>query len=279
MGGASGRLASFMNWLALDGLVDPPEGWIAAIRAAGYDGIQLVEPVDPVVVSAAREAALRLCGSGRVNRREDADRLAREARDLGLECLTLHVGWGIEEEDEASRLVEGVLEASDRHGVPLYVETHRATLFQDLWRSVQLVRRFPGLRFNADFSHWYTGLELVYGGLDRKLDYIAPVIERVEFMHGRIGDPGGIQVDVGSVESALDHPFVRDFRTMWSAVFRSFRQRHGASAEFRFAPELLGPNIFYARTVDGREVSDRWAQSQVLTDLARRWFEEALPAA
>lgn len=266
------RFASYMNWLALDGLVTPAGGWIEAIRDAGYDGIQFIEPLDPALVDAARAAGLRVCGSGRVNVVGDAGRLAGEARRHGLECLTLHVGWGMEEDDEAVRLIDAVLAAAERNDIALFVETHRATLFQDIWRSVDFVRRFPELRFNADFSHWYTGLEFAYGGLERKLAFIQPVVDRVEFMHGRIGDPGCMQIDIGSAESALDLQPVQHFRSMWGAVFDSYHRRHGADAVFRFAPELLAPEIYYGRTHEGRELSDRWSQSLVLTDLARDWF-------
>ena len=130
-----------------------------------------------------------------------------EAREAGLECLTLHVGWGYEDEDEATQLIEAVLDASARYSVPLYVETHRATLFQDIWRTVQFVRRFPQLQFNGDFSHWYTGLEMVYGGFENKLACIQPVIERIRFLHGRIGNPGCMQVDVGDMQAAFCRPF------------------------------------------------------------------------
>ena len=38
-----------------------------------------------------------------------------------------------------------------------HIETHRATICQGMWRTVQFVKRFPELRFNGDFSHWYAG--------------------------------------------------------------------------------------------------------------------------
>jgi pentose-5-phosphate-3-epimerase len=60
--------------------------------------------------------------------------------DTGHECATLHVGWGMEDDDEASRLIESILEASAKSGLPLNVETHRATIFQDMWRTVQFVK-------------------------------------------------------------------------------------------------------------------------------------------
>jgi hypothetical protein len=42
-----------------------------------------------------------------------------------------------------------------------------------------------------------------------------------------------------------------------------------------FAAELLAPGIFYARTFQGMEESDRWQQSLLLTQIARECFAEA----
>ena len=272
---AAPRLLAYMNWLTLEGLQEPQQGWLRAIRGAGYEGVQFIEPTPPKLVETARDLGLRVCGSGRVNKPEDASRLAAEARLLGLECLTLHVGWGHEEDDEAVRLIEAVLRASAMHGVPIYVETHRATIFQDTWRTVSFVRRFPELRFNGDFSNWYTGLEFVYGDFEAKLGFIRPVIERTEFMHGRISNPCVMQVDVGTFENALLLPYVQHFRTMWTQVFTAFIRNHDADAVFRFSPELLSARIFYAREIDGKEESDRWQQSLVLTRIARDCFVNA----
>ena len=44
------RLRCYFNWLALDGLGPFPDGPVAAIRAAGYDGIQFIDPVDQAVI-------------------------------------------------------------------------------------------------------------------------------------------------------------------------------------------------------------------------------------
>jgi hypothetical protein len=66
---------------------------------------------------------------------------------------------------------------------------------------------------------------------------------------------------------------VQHFRTLWTKVFRAFIEREGGAGNFRFAPELLSARIYYAREVDGKEESDRWAQSLVLTRIARECFE------
>ena len=267
-------LRCYFNWLALEGLPDFPAGPLRAIRDAGYHGVQFIQPLAASLVEEARAVGLGVCGSGRVNEPGEADTLAAEARAAGLECLTLHVGWGTEDDDEAARLIAAVLEASARHGVPLYPETHRATLFQDMWRTVRFLDRFPELRFNGDFSHWYTGLEMVYGGFEKKLAFIRPVLERVRFLHGRIGNPGSIQVDIGDGDAGRQ-PYVAHFRALWKAAFAGFLRSAAPGDAICFTPELLAPRIYYARTFEGREEGDRWRQSLVLRRIAEECFAEA----
>jgi hypothetical protein len=267
-----------MNWLALEGMDTYAsgalvEGPIAAIKAAGYNGVQFVDPLDFTALAEARVCGLGACGSHRVNVPAQAGPIALTAADAGLECLTLHVGWGMESDDEGAQLIEAVLDAGVRHNIPLYVETHRATLFQDMQRTVQFVARFPELRFNGDFSHWYTGSEMVYGAFDRKLAFIQPVIERVRFLHGRIGNPGCIQVAVAEDDSS---PYVAHFRTLWTRSFAAYLRDPAPKHPFiPFAVELLAPDIYYARSFNGVEESDRWQQSLLLVRIARECFAEA----
>src|SRR5260370_37597817 len=117
-------LRCYQNGFALDGLPEPADGWMQAVRNAGYDGIQFVEPLDLPLVAEAREATLGACGSGRVNTPNDAYRLAQEARSAGLECLTLHQGWGYEDQAEASNLIDAVVDAYANHEMPVNGATH-----------------------------------------------------------------------------------------------------------------------------------------------------------
>jgi len=247
---------------------------MSAIREAGYEGIQFIEPLDSALVEQALSHGLGVCGSGRINLPADAERLAKEASLAGLECLTLHVGWGYESDDEAARLIEAILSSSSKYSIPLYVETHRATIFQDMWRTVQFLARYNTLEFNGDFSHWYTGNEMVYGGFDRKAAFIQPVIDQVRFMHGRIGSPGCMQVNIGTFTEARKLSYVQHFCTLWTRVFQAYLRRQ-AQGPFTFTTELLAANIFYAREFHGEEESDRWSQSLVLVELARQCFADA----
>ena len=172
-------------------------------------------------------------------------------------------------------MIGSVLEASARHRIPLYPETHRATVFQDLWRTVQLVRRFPELRFNGDFSHWYTGLEMVYGGFEKKLEFIQPVLDRVRFLHGRIGTPGCIQVDIGDGD-ALGRPYVAHFRRSGSQLFQAFSATPPPVTQSASRPNCWHP----ASTTPGHSEAEknriagnsRWCSDGI----ARECFQSAL---
>ena len=277
-------LRCYFNLLALDDLPESSEGphglplerQLEAIAAAGYEGVQFAEGGDAAF---CRRLGLGMTGSGRVNTPEEADVAAARLADLGHACATLHVGWGTEDDAAAGRLLDAVLAAQERRNLPLYVETHRATVFQDMWRTVQFLRRFPDLGVNADFSHWYTGQEMWYGGVEEKVAFFAPVFPHVRFMHGRIGNPGRIQVDIGDGDDA-GRPHVTHFRLMWTRCFEAFKRDAGPGDYLVFAPELLAPRIFYAATFPGpdgrpREEGDRWTQSLLYAKLARQWFDAA----
>lgn len=255
-----GEMRCYLNLMSLED--QPRPRGLDEIAAAGYQGVQFTEPASHDELRECERLGLGVCSSGRVNSPADARELAARFESEGMECATLHVGWGIEDDDAAARLIEAILHASER--VPLYVETHRATIFQDMWRTVQFVGRFPELRFNGDFSHWYTGLEMVYGGFEHKLSFIKPVIERVRFIHGRIGSPGCIQVDIGDGSAE----YVQHFRELWTRSFAAFLRSH--EQRILFVPELLSPAIYY-----GHEQSDRWGQSLQLRNIAASCFSEA----
>ena len=249
---------------------------LEAARDAGYRGVQGADPQrcrDLGLVPSTFD--IRPLGGGLLER-------ARRWADAGFACSTLMLGTGMEDDDEAARLVEEVLEASIAAQIPIYVETHRATVTQDVWRTLQLVKRFPEVRFNGDFSHWYTGHDLPFGDFAAKLDPLQPVFDRVRYLHGRIGTAGCIQVDIGDGE-ANAQPHVEHFRDLWTRSVAGFVRTAQSDLvpaldlEIGFAPELLAPEFGYGRLVPGpngdlREEADRWEQAIVLARIASECF-------
>jgi hypothetical protein len=273
------RLLIGLNALTLMGLPEDSRGpkgspreVMDRVRAAGYEAIQTRDP------ATARDAGLLPAALGRVDQVADARHVAVRDRDAGYHCTTLHVGTGFESDDEMTALAEATVEASLAEDHPLYVETHRATITQDMRRTLDLVQRVPALRFNGDFSHWYTGAEMTYGDLPAKIERLSPVLARTRFLHGRVSDPGCAQVAIGDGANA-QHLAV--FRDLWSRVFRAFLADAAPGDMIGFYPELLSPAFHYARQVpDGhgglREETDRWVEALDLVAVARACWQDAL---
>lgn len=243
-----------------------------AVAAAGYAGVQCNNP------ALARANGMGCTNPGRFDSPGEIDVKVESWKREGYEAASVHVGTGLEDDSLLDAYAIAIIAAVHRHQFPLFVETHRATITQDIWRTVQLAKRHPDLRFNADFSHWYTGLEMSYGDMDAKMDFIEPIISRVGFMHGRIGTSGCIQV-------RLDDPRVAGaittYRELWTRSMLGF-MRAAAPGEFLpFNPELLPSCINYAREVIGpdgqpREECDRWEESLCMSAMARECWAEAL---
>ncbi len=286
--GSAPKLAVYLN---LDNLVGlrADSAWpglyglprYQRLIAHGFEGVQLANNDAPLA-----GAPLPQCGLDRVNTPTEADSIAAKHSARGDLCLTVHAGWGLEDDDGVYRLVEAILAASRKYGLPIFIETHRATITQDLWRTVQITRKFPEVRFNGDFSHYYCGQELVYGDWATKLAFMEPIFARVGFMHGRIASPGCIQVPIDvDIESRpsqahgvidyLDH-----FKELWTLAMLGFLRTATQGDVLIFAPELLAGTHYYARLFpDGSgqlvEESDRYAQALLYKDLARTCFAEA----
>jgi hypothetical protein len=247
---------------------------LEAVKASGFEGVQTGGPTK---IAACKAVGLRVTGSARINTPEDAALRARELKEAGADCCTVHVGWGIEDDDQVDRLVEATLAASAKFALPIYIETHRATVTDDMWRTVQLTKKFPEIRFNGDFSHWYTGHEMVYGDIEAKWDFLAPVFDRVRFIHGRIGNPGCMQVDIGV---GTNRTYVEHFKEMWTRSFVGFLRSAKAGDFICFTPELLGAEIYYARTFKNAsgamvEEGDRWQQALLYRDIAHECWKAA----
>jgi hypothetical protein len=276
-------------YLNLDNLADPPAGFsgprlddpdlMERLAADGFEGVQLTHN------NPAPDGCLPFCGLDRINQPGEADGVVARHRDRGDQCLTVHAGWGMEDDPEIDRLVEAILTASHKHQLPVFIETHRATITQDMWRTVRITRRFPEVRFNCDLSHYYCGQEMVYGGLEQKMAFMAPIFDRTGFMHGRIAAPGAMQMPIGADLDARpaaatgEIDYLADFRKLWQRALAGFLGIAVPGDVLIFAPELLSPRYYYARDLpnpDGSrsEECDRYQQALLYARLIRQLFAE-----
>lgn len=282
------KLRVYLNLDNLEGLpaesvwpgLEGPERF-ARLAADGFHGVQLPNgQADPPAGN-----PLATCVADRINTAADAARVIARYADKGHQCLTVHAGWGLEDDDDVWRLVEAILSASAAHRLPVYIEIHRSTITQDIWRTVQLVKRIPEIRFNGDLSHYYTGHELVYGGLDTKLEFMAPIFDRIRFMHARIGSPGNIQMPVGDgtgrpPQATGEVDYLADFKCLWTRAMAGFLKAAAPGDFLILCPELLSRRYYYARTFADaagvmREESDRYAEALTYARIGRECFAAA----
>ena len=177
-------------------------------------------------------------------------------------------------------------DAVQRHRLPTFIETHRATITQDMWRTVQLTKRFHEVRFNGDFSHYYCGQEMVYGDWEQKLAFLQPVFDRIGFLHGRIAAPGWMQAPISADLSARPAlasglvDYLPHFKEFWTRAMLGFLRQAKPGDELIFAPELLAGTHYYARKFPDAagelgEETDRYAQAILLRDLAHACWAAA----
>ena len=100
---ATHSLGCYMNLGSLPASDRASDASFHAIREAGYDGVQFGDFPHPDRVHAAQALGLGVCGSGRVNAPAEASLLAQKAVESGFECLTVHVGWGMEDDPQADQ--------------------------------------------------------------------------------------------------------------------------------------------------------------------------------
>jgi len=269
-------LPSRSIWSGADGLE-----CLARLKEDGFEGIQLTTDVPPLDGS-----PLPHCGLDRINAPADADSVARKHADRGDLCLTVHAGWGMEGDEDVFRLVEAILLASDRRSIPIFVETHRATITQDIWRTVQLTKKFPEMRFNGDFSHYYCGQELPYGDWQSKMLFLEPIFDRVGFIHGRISSSGCMQVPIDADLHSRPKQahgrvnYLEHFRELWTRAMLGFLRTADKGDVLIFAPELLPGANYYARLSPDcfgllAEECDRYAQALLYRELAQLCFNDA----
>lgn len=261
-----------------DSAAPPSEGLYPALRAAGFGGVQAPN------MSGLREAGLVGIGQAMVSDPEQLDAMVHDHAEQGFEATIVIAGNGLEDDSACDRYAEALLTAGQRHRHTVLLENHRGSMTQDIRRTVDLIGRFPELRFCADFSHWYLGHELALGDLQQKLSFMQPFIDRVEIVEGRIGSTNCAQIPLES--AADDRHFVADHRRFWTACFRACL---GRGQEPVFAPQLLPAVMSHAgvdypiayaplrRGPDGswREQDDRWQQSLLHCAIARDCYRDA----
>lgn len=166
--------------------------------------------------------------------------------------------------DDMVPVIETWMKMSDRIGMPIQFETHRNCITNDLYTTLQLLDLIPDMRICADLSHYVVDREFWYPLSDADLALISRVLQRSDSFQGRVASRQQIQLQ-------LDFPqhqkWVELFRDWWREGISSWRARN-PEGDCIFVCEL-GPPEYAMTGPDGREMSNRWDEAQVI----KGWVE------
>jgi len=171
--------------------------------------------------------------------------------------------------DDMVPVIETWIAMADRIGVPVQFETHRNCITNDLYTTLQLLDRIPDMRICADLSHYVVDREFWFPLSEADMALISRVLHRSDSFQGRVASRQQIQLQ-------LDFPqhqkWVDLFKGWWREGMAAWRARN-PTGDCIFVCEL-GPPEYAMTGPDGREMSNRWREAQIIKGWVREIWED-----
>jgi hypothetical protein len=299
----SARSPFAQNLHVNDGSGDPPKLWIAVnvwgleklpaggpewsleeklerlAEAGGFDVVDRYTAAEPESMSAVEELlkitskhGFKVGMATSIDRREQLDVAISLAKKAGTPYVDVMTGPYFLPEAEAVRLIRAIADRFEAEGITLALQTHRGLVTQDLLRTIEYTRAVPDLRFDLDLSHYFVAGEIGEDLSPEALPAFEAILDRTVMLDGRVSNGEQVQIDVGP---SGDNPHARRFAALWKKVMGSWLERAKPGDVLPFRIEL-GPPNYAILNLEGREISNRWAQTLVLRTLAERLFNEAV---
>ena len=265
-----------------------PAEFVARVRAAGYDGVEMVVSLDPaerarwqrlladhhlLFIAQVLEAGQ---GRGFAEQLAETEPYLRNAATMQPLKINSFTGRDYFSFAQNSALIRRTAEVGQALGVPVVHETHRGRFSYSAPALLPYLAAFPELRLNADFSHWCCVSES-YLQAPALADCVRRALGRADHLHARVGHPQGPQVsDPRAPEWA---EALQIHLAWWDELVARHRARGTAcftvTPEFGPAPYL--PTLPYTR----QPVADQWELNAWMLALLKSRYtaENAAPPA
>jgi hypothetical protein len=241
------------------------------VAEAGYDGMC----IDPSVEEISKFAELKpLYSEYGLNcmmnafpfEPGDMQPLYQLSDELNASIVNIIGGvMPIRPEDSVPVIRRWMAEAEEA-GQTVLFETHRDSLLNDLYYTLQVMDLVPEMRLCADLSHFVVDREMREPISERDQGYISRVLERSDCFQGRIANREQVQIQI---EFPQHQEWVAIFKGWWKEGMRRWRERNADDATLIFLCEL-GPPPYAITDGSRHELSDRWDEALLI----RRWANE-----
>jgi len=252
-----------------------PEESFAMVAEAGFDGMCLDPSVSEIAENRAYRGLFEQHGLGcMINAFPQSPDDMQPLLDFALAMNACTVNaisavMPIRPDDAVDTVRRWMDEAGERQ-IPLLFETHRDSLLNDLYFTLQLMELVPEMRLCADLSHFVVDRELRAPVPERDQAYISAILERSDCFQGRVASREQVQIQLGFPQHQV---WVEVFKGWWKAGMRSWRTRNDANATLVFLCEL-GPPPYAITDANQNELSDRWEESLQIRDwVVKIWAE------
>jgi len=252
----------------------PVEENFALVAAAGYDGMGIDLGVTPLDKAAAMEPLFARYNLGclitafvkSMDGMKPVLDLAKRLNACHVNLIGQVMPLGV---DATVPVVRRWIEMADAAGIALQFETHRNSITNDMFATLQLIDAVPEMLLCADLSHYVVGREFDFPPDARTESHITRLLARSASFQGRIASRQQIQVPFRFPQY---QKWLGLFLAWWEQGFRIWR-RNGGQGPLNFLCEL-GPHEYAMTGPDGLELSDRWEEALILKDHVRRIWQQ-----
>lgn len=172
---------------------------------------------------------------------------------------------------QAIDLLEGWQRLAEQIDVPVYIETHRYRLTNDLLFTLEILKELPNLKLLGDLSHYVVGHEIPFDeGADVEIEQLQHIMRHCHAYHGRVASREQVQIPLGFPQHQV---WVEAFRSLWRWGFQNWLERANENDTLSFTCEL-GTRPYAITGADGHDINDRWQDSLRLKQMAEEIWQE-----
>jgi sugar phosphate isomerase/epimerase len=256
----------------------PIETFLEKTKQAGYDGVEMPLPLND---DALREKILKSIAAfdlkliaqhyetvspdPQLNLAEYCSRLENlvAARPVLINTQT-GKDWFSFEQNQS--LINAAAAISEKSGVSIIHETHRGKFSFSARATADYLKKNPGLRIAADFSHWCVVSESL---LEDQEEAVSLAISRTDHIHARVGFAEGPQI---SDPRAPEWGKALNAHLGWWDRIMETHQKKGTPA-LTITPEFGPAPYMPALPFTEMPVTSQWEVNVFMMDLLRKRYQ------